>query len=97
LRKYGNENLIRELSCNFAIRIVKLYKYLIYEKKEFVLSKKVLKSGTSIGANVEEALAAKYNLQSQFYYKNFTLRRANRPYHRRINRAGERILSYFAL
>jgi len=42
-------------SFNFAIRIVKLYKYLTEEKKEFVLSKQILKSGTSIGANINEA------------------------------------------
>ena len=39
----------------FAIRIVKLYKYLCDEKKEFILSKQLLRSGTSIGANVREA------------------------------------------
>ena len=43
-------------SYDFALRIIKLAKYLNEEKKEFVLSKQVLKSGTSIGANVEEAL-----------------------------------------
>ena len=40
----------------FAVRIVKLYKYLSEEKHEYVLSKQVLKSGTSIGANVHEAI-----------------------------------------
>ena len=52
----GQENPARDKSYDFALRIIKLYKYLIYEKKEFVLSKQVLKSGTSIGANVEEAI-----------------------------------------
>ena len=52
----GKENPARDKSYDFALRIIKLYKYLIYEKKEFVLSKQVLKSGTSIGANVEEAI-----------------------------------------
>lgn len=42
-------------SYNFALRIVKLYKFLSIEKKEFVLSKQLLRSGTSIGANIEEA------------------------------------------
>jgi len=50
------DNVIQEKSYNFAIRIVKLSQYLIDEKKEFVLSKQLLRSGTSIGANVEEAI-----------------------------------------
>ena len=41
-------------SMEFSVRIVKLYKYLIEEKKEYVLSKQLLRSGTSIGANVRE-------------------------------------------
>jgi four helix bundle protein len=49
-------NIIQEKSFAFAIRIVNLYKYLISEKKEFVLAKQLLRSGTSIGANVEEAI-----------------------------------------
>ena len=51
------ENAIRSKSYAFASRIVKAYKYLIDEKREFVMSKQLLRSGTSIGANVEEALA----------------------------------------
>jgi|SRR4030095_4656406 len=49
------QNVVLDKSFAFAIRIVNLYKYLCEEKKEFVLSKQLLKSGTSIGANVEEA------------------------------------------
>ncbi|HRP30312.1 MAG TPA: four helix bundle protein [Ginsengibacter sp.] len=49
------ENIIQQKSFAFAIRIVNAYKFLITERKEFVLSKQLLKSGTSIGANVEEA------------------------------------------
>ena len=49
-------NILQEKSFAFAIRTVNLYKYLCEEKKEFVLSKQVLRSGTSIGANIEEAL-----------------------------------------
>lgn len=45
-------------SYDFALQIVKAYKFLVEEKKEFVLSKQLLRSGTSIGANVEEAMAA---------------------------------------
>jgi four helix bundle protein len=50
------DNVVRDKSYAFAIRIVKLYKYLCEEKKEFVLSKQLLRSGTSIGANIEEAI-----------------------------------------
>jgi len=49
-------NILQDKSFAFAIRIVNLYKYLCDEKKEFVLSKQVLRCGTSIGANIEEAI-----------------------------------------
>ena len=52
------ENVIRTKSYAFALRIINLYKYLIKEKKEFVLSKQILRSGTSIGANIHEAVAS---------------------------------------
>ena len=48
-------NVIKDKSFDFAIRIVKLYQYLCTEKKEFTLSKQLLRSGTSIGAMVKEA------------------------------------------
>ena len=48
-------NSIEQKSYQFAIRIVEMYKHLSSERKEFVLSKQVLRSGTSIGANVSEA------------------------------------------
>ena len=51
-----NNNIIVTKSKKFAIRIVNLYKYLVDEKKEFVLSKQLLRCGTSIGANVSEAI-----------------------------------------
>lgn len=50
------ENAIQEKSYAFAIRIVKLYRYLTEKKNEYVLSKQLLRSGTSIGANVEEGI-----------------------------------------
>lgn len=50
------DNLIVDKSFKFAIRIINLYKYVCEEKKEFVLSKQLLRSGTSIGANVKEAI-----------------------------------------
>jgi len=50
------DNIIQEKSFAFAIRIVNLYKYLCDDKKEFILSKQVLRSGTSIGANMDESI-----------------------------------------
>ena len=50
------ENIIVDKSYKFAVRIIKLYLFLKKEKNEYELSKQVLRSGTSIGANVEEAV-----------------------------------------
>ncbi|HRT84606.1 MAG TPA: four helix bundle protein [Bacteroidales bacterium] len=47
---------IRKLSYSFALKIIELYKFLL-KKKEFIISKQILRCGTSIGANVEEAQA----------------------------------------
>ena len=52
------DNLVLTKSKRFAVRIINLYKYLCDEKKEFILSKQILKSGTSIGANAREASKA---------------------------------------
>ena len=49
------DNVIETKSFNFAVRIINLYKYLTDRKNEYVLSKQLLRSGTSIGANVAEA------------------------------------------
>lgn len=49
------ENIILVKSYSFALKTIKAYKYLVYEKKEYVLSKQFLKCGTSIGANLEES------------------------------------------
>jgi four helix bundle protein len=51
-----SDNVVQIKSYDFALRIVKVYKYLSQEKKEFVLSKQLLRSGTSVGANIEEAI-----------------------------------------
>ncbi|MEI6822747.1 MAG: four helix bundle protein [Bacteroidota bacterium] len=61
------DNIIKIKSFQFAIRVINLYKHLCSEKKEFVISKQLLRSGTSIGANVREAV----NAQSKpdFIYK----------------------------
>jgi four helix bundle protein len=49
------ENIVKNKSFGFAIRIVRLYQFLVAEKKEFILSKQLLRSGTSVGAMVREA------------------------------------------
>ncbi len=51
----GIDNIVHNKSYNFALRIIKAYKYLTTEKKEFVLSKQLLRSGTAIGAMIREA------------------------------------------
>jgi four helix bundle protein len=50
------DNILSEKCFAFAVRVVKAYKYLVEEKKEFVISKQFLRSGTSIGANAGEAI-----------------------------------------
>ena len=50
------ENVIQVKTYAFAVRVVRLYQYLVKSKSEYVLSKQLLRSGTSIGANVEEAI-----------------------------------------
>ena len=56
------ENPTYQKMMAFAIRVVKLYKYLVEEKSERVMSKQLLRSGTSIGANYSEAISAESNL-----------------------------------
>jgi four helix bundle protein len=64
-----NKNTSKVKSENFAIRIVNLYKHLCDDKKEYVLSKQILRSGTSIGANLAEAQYAisRKDFQSKVY------------------------------
>ncbi len=61
------ENAVVSKSKLFAIRIIRLYQYLQKEKNEYVLSKQLLRSGTSIGANVKEAIRAQS--KADFYAK----------------------------
>lgn len=69
------ENTIEEKSFDFAVRIVNLKDYLINERKEFDLSRQILRSGTSIGANVSEAQQAQS--QADFLSKiNIALKEA---------------------
>lgn len=55
--KVKSESIISTKSYAFALEVIKIYKYLYNEKKEFVLSKQLLRSGTSIGANINEAVS----------------------------------------
>lgn len=50
-----NDNIVKDKSYAFALRIIKAYKYLSKEQREFVLSKQMLRSGTSVGALIREA------------------------------------------
>ena len=63
------ENIILSKTYNFALRIIELYKYLSKEEKEYTLSKQILKSGTSIGANSEEAAGSisKKDFRAKFF------------------------------
>ena len=61
------ENTIKVKSFEFALRIIKLYKYLIGQKKEFVLSKQLLRSGTAVGALIRESEHAES--KSDFIHK----------------------------
>ena len=53
-----HKSIVGKKSYDFALSIIELYKELISNNKEYVLSKQVIRSGTSIGANINEALAA---------------------------------------
>ena len=64
------ESILAKKSKTFAIRIINLYKYLCNEKREYVLSKQILKSGTSIGANIREA---KYAQSRNDYISKFSI------------------------
>ena len=61
------DNVIRDKSFEFSVRIVNLYKILYFERNERTLSKQLLRSGTSIGANIEEGIAA--FSKKEFIYK----------------------------
>ena len=71
----ARENIIKEKSFAFAVEIVALYKVLV-ERKEFVLSKQLLRSGTSIGANIRESEHAQS--KADFIHKlSISLKEAN--------------------
>lgn len=62
-----SDNVVQIKSYAFAVKIVELYKYLVEEKKEYTLCKQLLRSGTSIGANIEEAIGGQS--KKDFYAK----------------------------
>ena len=69
-------NIVASKSKVFALRCIRLYNYLVSEKKEYVMSKQLLRSGTSIGANIKEALRGQS--KSDFYAKlNISLKEAS--------------------
>lgn len=70
------ENIVKDKSYAFALRIIKLYQFLTNEKNEFVMSKQILRSGTSVGANLREAEHAQS--RKDFLNKiNIALKEAN--------------------
>ncbi len=70
------DNIVLDKSRAFAVRIIRLYQYLSSEKNEYVLSKQVLRSGTSIGANIREAVRGQS--KRDFYSKlNISLKEAS--------------------
>ena len=74
------ESIIEKKSFDFAVRIVNLYRHLTSDKKEFVLSKQLLRSGTSIGANVAEG--ERGQTKPDFNSKmNIALKEANETYY----------------
>lgn len=70
------ENVLADKTVDFAVKIIKFYKYLHDEKKEYILAKQILRSGTSIGANVRESKNAQS--KSDFISKlNIALKEAD--------------------
>ncbi|HFK5555367.1 TPA: four helix bundle protein [Elizabethkingia anophelis] len=61
------DNIIKQKSFDFAVRVIKLYQYLSNDKKEFILSKQILRSGTSVGAMIRESEHAQS--KSEFIHK----------------------------
>ena len=75
-----SSNVIEEKSFEFAVRIINLHKYLVHEQREFVLSKQLLRCGTSIGANVAEAQRGQSH--ADFYAKmSIALKEANEAFY----------------
>ena len=70
------QNLVLDKSFDFAVRIVNLSKYLVSDKKEYILSKQIMRSGTAVGALIREAQHAESN--ADFIHKlSIALKEAN--------------------
>jgi len=75
VEKVKSESIIAKKAYSFALDIIKVYKLLVNERKEYVLSKQLLRSGTSIGANINEGIAGQS--KRDFVYKfNIALKEA---------------------
>lgn len=74
------DNVIRHKSFEFSVRIVNLYKILYYERNEKILSKQLLRSGTSIGANIEEGIAA-FSKKEFIYKLQISYKEANESFY----------------
>ena len=71
----NDNNAVYVKSKEFALRIINIYKYLCDEKKEYIISKQIMRSGTGIGANISEALRGES--KADFYHKlNIALKEA---------------------
>ena len=74
------ENVVLEKSKAFAIRIIRLYQFLGDSKREFVLSKQLLRSGTSIGANIREAVQG-FSRNDFLYKMNLALKESSETFY----------------
>jgi four helix bundle protein len=83
------ESILKTKSYDFALRILKLHRFLVRENKEYILSKQILRSGTSVGANIEEANQAQS--KADFIHKlSIALKEASETnYWLRLLRDGE--------
>jgi four helix bundle protein len=90
------DSILRTKSYSFALRILKLYQHLANERREYVLSKQILRSGTSVGANIEEAGQAQS--KADFVHKlSIALKEASETsYWLRLLRDGEILESRLA-
>jgi len=94
-------DLLQEKSYNFALRVVRLSEYLSNEKKEFVLSRKILDSGTNIGLLIEEGkqgenradFVQKYSVANKEAFKSHFLLRLLRDSHFLTSEQAESLLS----
>ena len=70
----SQDSILKAKSMTFAKRIVKLYQFETQEKQEYIMSKQILRSGTSIGANIAEAI---YGSSRKDFAAKCTLRKKN--------------------